>query len=55
MHSLAYCERANTSIIDGSVKKGDKIKLYTTGKDYEVTEVGVFTPKLNEREKLLLA
>ncbi len=32
-------------IIDGVVKPGTKIKLMATNKVYEVTEVGVFTPK----------
>ena len=31
-------------VFDGSVKKGDKIRLMETGADYEVTEVGVFAP-----------
>lgn len=31
-------------IIDGQVKIGDKIKLMATNKNYDVTEVGVFTP-----------
>lgn len=40
-------------IVDGSVKRGDRIKFCTTGRDYEVTEVGVFTPKLTEASVLL--
>ncbi|MGL5380841.1 translation elongation factor 4 [Clostridium sp.] len=32
-------------VIDGVVKPGTKIKLMATNKVYEVTEVGVFTPK----------
>lgn len=32
-------------IFDGKVKQGDKIKFYITGKEYDVTEVGVFEPK----------
>ncbi|WP_156627191.1 elongation factor 4 [Clostridium tertium] len=32
-------------IFDGKVKPGTKIKLMATNKVYEVTEVGVFTPK----------
>ena len=31
-------------IIDGSVKMGDKILFMQTGKDFEVTEVGIFNP-----------
>ncbi len=32
-------------IFDGQVKAGDKIKFFITGKEYDVTEVGVFEPK----------
>jgi GTP-binding protein LepA len=32
-------------IVQGSVKVGDKIKMMATGKEFEVTEVGVSTPK----------
>jgi len=32
-------------VVDGSVKAGDKIKMMATGKEFEVIEVGVFTPK----------
>lgn len=32
-------------IFDGKVKPGTKVKLMATNKVYEVTEVGVFTPK----------
>jgi GTP-binding protein LepA len=32
-------------VIDGSVKVGDKVLMMATGKEFEVTEVGVFTPK----------
>lgn len=39
-------------IIDGSVKKGDKIKFFQTGNVYDVTEVGIFEPKATELEKL---
>ena len=31
-------------VMDGKVKIGDKIKLMATNKNYDVTEVGVFTP-----------
>lgn len=33
-------------IFDGTIKPGTKIKLMATNKVYEVTEVGVFTPKI---------
>jgi GTP-binding protein LepA len=32
-------------VVEGSVKAGDKIKMMATGKEFEVIEVGVFTPK----------
>ena len=40
-------------IVDGSVKKGSKIKFWTTGNVFEVTEVGIFTPKTTETQELL--
>ncbi|MBE5735874.1 MAG: elongation factor 4 [Clostridiales bacterium] len=40
-------------IVDGSVKKGSKIKFWTTGNTFDVTEVGVFTPKATEKSELL--
>ena len=33
-----------TRVFDGIVKKGDIIRLMNTGKNYEVTEVGVYAP-----------
>ncbi|WP_028391864.1 translation elongation factor 4 [Bacillus cihuensis] len=32
-------------VIDGSVKVGDRVKMMATGKEFDVTEVGVFSPK----------
>lgn len=32
-------------IMNGSVKKGDKMRVMSTGRVYEVDQVGVFTPK----------
>ena len=32
-------------VIDGSVASGDKIRIMSTGKEYDVVEVGVFNPK----------
>ncbi|QCX32419.1 elongation factor 4 [Caloramator sp. E03] len=39
-------------IKDGTVKKGTKIKLMMTGKEYEVTEVGIFRPSFMEVTEL---
>ncbi len=32
-------------VFSGEVKAGDQVKLMSTGKNYEIKEVGVFTPK----------
>ncbi|MGZ8851237.1 MAG: GTP-binding protein, partial [Thermoanaerobaculia bacterium] len=32
-------------IVDGKLKLGDKVKFMSTGREYEVTEMGLFTPK----------
>ena len=39
-------------IVDGKVKKGDKIKFFQTGNVYDVTEVGIFEPKPTEKDIL---
>src|SRR6476469_595648 len=31
-------------MIDGTLKKGQKVRFLATGRDYEITEMGVFTP-----------
>src|SRR5690625_1544818 len=43
---------AYVSIQEGSVKVGDKIRMMATGKEYEVNEVGVFTPQAKEMKEL---
>ncbi|HAM1979133.1 TPA: elongation factor 4 [Listeria monocytogenes] len=45
---------ANIRIMDGVVKAGDRIKMMSNGKEFEVTEVGVFSPKATPREELLV-
>lgn len=40
-------------IIDGSVKKGDKVLMMRAGKTFEVTEVGIFTPSMLETDVLM--
>ena len=39
-------------VFDGSCKVGDKIKMMQTEKEYEVTEVGVFTPSMKPKDIL---
>ena len=39
-------------VVDGTVKPGDKIKMMATGKEFEVIEVGVFTPKAVNTDEL---
>nr|WP_199880619.1 translation elongation factor 4 [Bacillus massiliglaciei] len=39
-------------IVEGSVKVGDKIKMMSTGKEFEVTELGVFNPKIQQEKEL---
>ncbi len=39
-------------IVEGSVKPGQKIRMMATGKEFEVAEVGVFTPKPQKRDEL---
>ncbi|MDU6180887.1 MAG: translation elongation factor 4, partial [Staphylococcus lugdunensis] len=39
-------------VIDGVVKAGDRIKMMATGKEFEVTEVGINTPKQLPIEEL---
>ena len=38
--------------VDGKVKVGDKIKMWTTGRVYDVTEVGVFAPSMKVQDDL---
>lgn len=39
-------------VMDGIVKPGDKIQLMSNGKEFDVTEVGIFTPKTVGRDFL---
>ena len=39
-------------VVEGTVKVGDKIKMMATGKEFEVNDVGVFTPKATSTKEL---
>ncbi len=39
-------------IVDGKISKGDRIKIMSTGKEFDVLEVGVFSPKMKETKEL---
>ncbi len=39
-------------VVEGTVKPGQKIKMMATGKEFEVQEIGVFTPKAEKRDEL---
>ncbi len=43
---------AYVCIKEGSMKVGDKIKMFSTGKEFEVNEVGVFKPKITATNEL---
>ncbi len=43
---------ASVCIKNGSVKKGDKIRMMATDAEYEVVSVGVYTPFEKEKEEL---
>ena len=44
----------NVRVMDGVVKPGDIIQLMQNGKEYEVTEVGIFSPKTIARDFLMV-
>ncbi|MGL4785872.1 MAG: translation elongation factor 4, partial [Cetobacterium sp.] len=39
-------------VLDGSIKKGDKIKIWSTGKEFDVLECGIFAPTKKEQPEL---
>lgn len=40
-------------VFSGTMKRGQRVKLFATDKTYEIKEVGVFTPKMSAREMLV--
>ena len=43
---------SNVRVFDGSLAQGQRIRLMSTEKDFEIKEVGMFTPKMLKMEKL---
>jgi len=43
---------AHVRIFDGKVRKGDKLKLLATGKEFDATEIGIFAPNMTELNEL---
>lgn len=43
---------AHVRLMNGKIKKGDKLKLIATGKEFDCTEIGIFSPSMNEVAEL---
>ena len=39
-------------VIEGKITKGDRIKIMSTNKEFDILEIGVFSPKMSERKEL---
>ncbi len=39
-------------VVDGKLKKGDKIKVWSTGKEFEILECGIFSPNMKITNEL---
>lgn len=39
-------------VVQGTLKKGDKIRVMSTGKDYTADDIGIFTPKRTKQDTL---
>jgi len=39
-------------VFSGTIKRGQRVKLFATSKTYEIKEVGIFTPKMTVRDIL---
>ena len=39
-------------VMNGSIKKGDKVKFFNTGKEYEADEIGVLKMKMHPRDEI---
>lgn len=43
---------AYVRIMDGALGRGDKVRMMSSGREFEVSAVGVFTPQMKETERL---
>ena len=43
---------AHVRLMAGKVRKGDKLKLIATGKEFDATEIGIFSPSMTELDEL---
>jgi GTP-binding protein LepA len=41
-------------VVQGRIKKGDRIKMMSTGNEYNVEDLGIFTPKRTSKKELLV-
>ncbi|WAA10363.1 translation elongation factor 4 [Fervidibacillus albus] len=41
-------------VVNGTVKVGDRIRMMASGKEFEVTELGVYSPKPVKKEELMV-
>ena len=43
---------AHVRLMAGKIKKGDRLKLIATGKEFDATEIGIFAPSMKELDEL---
>ena len=43
---------AHVRLMAGKIKKGDRLKLIATGKEFDATEIGIFAPSMQELNEL---
>jgi GTP-binding protein LepA len=43
---------AYVRVVDGTIRTGDRVRLHSTGKEYDVQEVGIFQLRMVPQEKL---
>ncbi|MBQ9487539.1 MAG: translation elongation factor 4 [Selenomonadaceae bacterium] len=43
---------AHVRLMAGKIKKGDRLKLIATGKEFDATEIGIFAPSMQELTEL---